>query len=142
MNTPKQRRVNPRALCAEWHPDDGVDPRDLAADASANRSRQTDHKLRQLCKQAARSLSAALAGDCADARLQELEVIAVRPAPNAGRLCVVLRPAGRLDRAEHAALERRLAGVAGFLRSRLAADIARKRVPQLVFDISEAPNER
>ena len=95
-----------------------------------------DYKTAALCKQVRRMVSLALAGECGDPVLQSLIVDDVLPAPNAGRLLVrVVLPArpgnpGVID------VLQRLAAVDGVLRSSVAAGIARKRTPELVFDVT------
>ena len=93
-------------------------------------SRKADQKARQLCRQVYRTLSVALAG-CGDEVLQDLTVVSVDPAPDAGHLLVTVSAGtgtlpdvlGRLGRA------------GGRLRSEVARDIVRKRAPELSFRV-------
>jgi ribosome-binding factor A len=100
---------------------------------SANR--RADQKARQLCRQVYRTLSVALPG-LGDEVLQDLTVIAVDPAPDAGHLLVTVSPGGAsavdvpsggLD------VLARLGGASGRLRAEVARDIVRKRAPELSF---------
>jgi ribosome-binding factor A len=94
---------------------------------------KSDRKVKQLCRQAQRALSLAIGGELADPMLSDLWVEDVRPAPDAGRLCVRLRmPTRGADVAE---IYRRLDAVEGFLRAEVARDITRKRAPQLTFEL-------
>jgi hypothetical protein len=111
-------------------PGDGFDPRFdiLAARRTGKR------KTLQLCREAERTLSAVLGGECDDDVLRELIVASVVPAPSAGRLLVtvVLPDSALVSRAE--ALER-LLGVSGRLRAELAASVRRRKAPELAFRI-------
>ena len=75
------------SLAAEIHPDDGIDPRELA---SGETPRKGDRKVRQLCAQVADTLSLVLSGEFGDSVLQSLHVVAVDPAPDASQLIVTV----------------------------------------------------
>ena len=94
-----------------------------------------DYKTTALCKQVRRILSLALAGACGDPILQELIVDEVLPAPNAGHLLVhvLLRP--RQDGPTPVDVLIRLDRVHGLLRAQIAEGIARKRTPELSFNV-------
>ena len=97
------------------------------------RNTKTDRKAIQLCRQVQRTLSLAIGGELSDPMLSDLWVEDVRPAPDAGRLCVRLRvPRRGADLAE---IYRRLDAVEGFLRTEVARAITRKRAPQLAFEL-------
>lgn len=121
-----------RALCAEPHEDDGIDPRTRGRHGEA---RPVDRKAWQLCKQVRQAVQFALAGECGDARLRDLYVTAVEPVPDERRLCVLLQPGSDAARVAPEELLRRLHELSGFLRSRVAADISRKRTPLLEFQL-------
>jgi len=108
----------------------GVDPDVFFSDASGGKP---DYHTRALCKQVQRTLSVALSGECGDPLLQDLLVLAVLPAPNAGHLLVVVAPRS-VDGTMADFLER-LGRIAPLLRSRIAQDTARKRTPELSFDV-------
>jgi ribosome-binding factor A len=119
---------------------------------SANR--KADQKARQLCRQVYRTLSVALPG-CGDDVLQDLTVVAVDPAPDAGHLLVTVSlgsasgGGGGDDRGGRDSNDlagdgvpapgwdvlARLAGAAGRLRAEVARDIVRKRAPELSFRV-------
>ena len=97
-----------------------------------------DYKTAALCKQVRRAVALALSGACADPELQSLIVDEVLPAPNAGRLLVrLIAPQVRGHEAIIDLLQR-LEHVRGILRSHVAETIARKRTPELAFDVIPA----
>jgi ribosome-binding factor A len=128
----------PPPPCAEFGPEDGIDPRLTVRPA---RSRVPNRKALQLCAQVARTLSCALATECADDILQELLVASVQPAPDSTRLLIVVSPAPFAPAREPAQILEHLHRASGLLRSLIAAAIHRKRVPELVFSVSAGPNE-
>jgi ribosome-binding factor A len=104
--------------------------------AFSNRSfdRKQDRKLQQLCRQVQRALMYVLPGDIGDPMLRDVMVESVRPAPDAGRLLVVVttsRPGSDLPE-----MLRRLELVRARLRAEVASAITRKRAPELVFQIA------
>ena len=117
-----------RSLCAEVHPDDGVDPR---LSPKGGPRRRANRKARQLCGQVSEALSYAL-GQGGDEVLQGLYVVAVEPAPDESRLLVTVGslPSERLDPDTVLA---HLHGAAGRLRSEVAAAITRRKMPTLVY---------
>ncbi len=94
---------------------------------------KVERKTRQLCREVERTLSCAL-GDCNDALVRELVIVGVEPAPDASRLAVrVAMPPGGADARlviEH--LER----MRGHLREEIARAVARKRAPELTFELA------
>ena len=91
------------------------------------------HKDLQVCRQVYDALSYALA-DFDDPVLDELVLVSVTPAPNASRVQVTFQPSqAGLD--PELALAR-LSEVSPDLREEVAAEITRKRVPELVFRIA------
>ena len=101
-------------------------------------NRKADQKARQLCRQVYRTLSVALPG-CGDEVLQDLTVVSVDPAPDAGHLLVTVSagpPAA--DGGGTGTLPDildRLGRAAGRLRSEVARDVVRKRAPGLAFRV-------
>ena len=91
------------------------------------------HKDLQLCRQVFDALSLALA-ELDDPLLDDLVLASVVPAPSAARVQVTLVPA-RADLDLDAALAR-LNDLAGELREDVAAEVSRRRVPELVFRIA------
>ena len=88
-----------------------------------------------MCRQVFDALSYALA-ELDDPVLGELVLVSVVPAPSASRVQVNLVPA-------HAGVDReaalaRLAEVAGDLRAEVAAEVTRRRVPELAFQLGYA----
>ena len=133
----KPRKPSPRDIlssASDVRPDDGLDPRfDRRAGRPAGK-----RKTLQLCREARRTLSAVLAGECDDDVLRELTVLSVVPAPNAGRLLVtVALPPSAGAPAEE--VLRRLLGVSGRLRSEVAAAVSRRKTPELAFRVVTDP---
>jgi ribosome-binding factor A len=132
MTSKKPSRREMLSLAGEIRPDDGIDPRELAR---KERPRKGDRKARQLCAQVAETLSLVLSGDCGDDLLQNLQVVAVDPAPDASQLVVTVRADVPGERADPAEVLTRLNAVMGKLRCEVAAAITRKRAPKLVFRV-------
>lgn len=101
--------------------------------ADRNRSRRDRARgLGPLCREVERTLAYAFAA-AGDARLRDLQVIGVTPAPDASRLAVmVMPPHGEED---GAAVLDQLERARGRLRAELASVLQRKRTPVLVFTI-------
>ena len=134
MTARKRRTGDLRALCAQVHDDDGVDPREAFSRLDTSRTKG-HRKARQLCKQVLRAIDTTLAGDCGDPLLLDLQVLAVDPAPDASHLLVTVQLSGRDESATVEAAYARLEQVGGFLRSEIARAITRKRAPQLSFRV-------
>ncbi len=93
--------------------------------------RKRHHKDLQVCRQVFDALTYALA-DIADPLVDELVLAAVVPAPDAARVQVTLLCSPELDRE---AAVTRLYDFAKELRAEVAAELSRRRVPELVFRI-------
>jgi ribosome-binding factor A len=139
MKPSKGPRTDLRTLCAETYPDDGTNPRDDNT-REDRRSDKRNRKTFQLCKQVGRAVALALAGECADARLQSLLVVRADPAPDDTHLQITLQCAMRASH-EVAALHRRLEHVRHILRRSVAAAITRKHAPDLSFVIVPGKGE-
>jgi ribosome-binding factor A len=90
------------------------------------------HKDLQVCRQVFDALTYALA-ELGDPVIDELVLVSVTPAPSAARVQVNLVPA-------HAGVDReaalaRLAEVAADLRVEVAAEVTRRRAPELAFHV-------
>jgi ribosome-binding factor A len=97
--------------------------------------RRGRHKDLQLCRQAHEALSAALAA-VGDDLLEDVFIVDVLPAPDAGRLLVVVAaPPGADVEEVLVRLEKR----AAYFRAQVADSITRKRAPTLAFRV--APRE-
>jgi ribosome-binding factor A len=100
-----------------------------SSDADGGRRR---HKDLQLCRQVFDALTYALA-ELDDPVIGELVLAAVDPAPSASRVQVTLTTLDdQLDGADALA---RLSALAPTLRAEIAAEVTRRRVPELVFAI-------
>jgi ribosome-binding factor A len=93
--------------------------------------RKLERKERQLCRQVQEAVSEALAA-IEDDVLLDVWVTNVEPAPDAGRLAVIVQ-AGRGASPEE--VFARLEKVAGHLRAEVAGAISRKRVPTLTYRV-------
>lgn len=98
----------------------------------AGRKGRHDHKDRQLCRQVFDALALALA-DYDDPVLDELVLDSVTPAPSAARVEVRFVPAH--DRVDVEAALAKLDELAGELRAEVAAEVSRRKVPELVFRV-------
>jgi ribosome-binding factor A len=96
----------------------------------------SQHKDRQVCRQVYDALGWALA-DMDDPLLDDLALVAVDPAPDASRVLVTLQSTN--PEVDLAAAKARLLEVMGELRAEIAAEITRRRVPELSFHIAPAP---
>ncbi len=130
----KPSRNEMLTVCNEIHPEDGVDPRELAR---KGRPRKDDRKARQLCRQVAETLSQVLSGECGDEVLESLQVVAVDPAPDASQLVVTVHAGlpGESERIDPNVVQSHIAAVMGKLRCEVAAAITRKRAPTLIFRV-------
>jgi ribosome-binding factor A len=130
-----KRRPKPRPqtlpVCAEFHEDDGVDPRRLFK----RESHRDDRKTLQLCKQVLQVLTLVLSGGCQEQVLREVEVQSVQPAPDSSRLQVCVRLPRRVAEISREAVAQALRRAQPWLRAEVAAAITRKRVPDLVFHV-------
>jgi len=103
---------------------------DGGAGAGKSANRHEHYKALQLCRQVQRALNLALADRCTDDVTNDLFVDAVSPAPDCGRLLVLVVVPANCPVTEALA---RLRRDAGYLRSRVAIAITRKRAPELSF---------
>jgi ribosome-binding factor A len=98
------------------------------------------HKDLQVCRQVYDVLTLALA-ELDDPVIDELVVARVMPAPNAARVQVILVPSNAdIDPAEALA---RVTAYVDDLREEVAAEVSRRRVPELVFrigDVTDMPS--
>lgn len=91
-----------------------------------------DHKDLQLCRQVFDTLSLALA-DYDDPALEDLVLDSVTPAPSAARLQVLFVPA--TDKVDVEAALAKLEEISGELRAEVAAEVSRRKAPELVFRV-------
>ncbi len=136
MSRRKSSRRQLESLCADVHPDDGLDPKEFFSPRVSSTRKQTrtfPRKSLQLCSQVADTLNLVLSGECADECLQCLQVVAVTPAPNASQLLVVVCPSSAGPAPDPVTVSERLASANGRLRGEVAAAIVRRRAPRLIF---------
>lgn len=124
--------------CDELRPDDGLHPRDLVEKEHSPNDRRKD---RQLCKQVFQALSMEVA--CLQYRpwARDMYVQAVEPAPDASRLQVSV--SFFTPREPDSAVEAlgRLRAMTSSLRLEVGSAICRKKVPELIFDITVEAGE-
>ena len=101
---------------------------------ATDRSRKTNWKALQLCKQVERAASLALASECESDALVGAAVVSVEPAPDAGRLRIVVCLASGASPESMAEARAALAGCSLAVRAEVARSIHRKRVPEIVFE--------
>lgn len=130
MTSRKRKNHSLRALCAQFYPDDGVDPRTSTRHGADDRSKP-DRKLRQLCQQVAHTLQLALGALPHAEMLAGVYVEKVVPGPHAGRLRAVVTVPDPQRRAE---IAHTFAEHSRRLRSEVATAITRRRAPELVFE--------
>jgi hypothetical protein len=132
---PLDRRASERMLkhCGVIRDDDGIDPREYFKPRLTQRG--NDRKARQLCRQVAHTIDQVLAGEMDDEILGDLGVTSVVPAPNSGRLLVMLELRTSAADFDFAAAARKLAACEGRLRCAVAAAITRRKTPQLIFSV-------
>lgn len=99
--------------------------------------RKLERKERQLCRQVQEAISEALASIDDDVLL-DVWVCNVEPAPDAGRLAIILEAPARISPDDVLA---RIEKIAGYLRAEVAGAITRKRVPTLTFRVMVADDE-
>jgi ribosome-binding factor A len=114
------------------YPGDEPDPEVFFGDAPMSKKRSW--KVQQLCKQVERAAVVTLS-ECGGDELMGAWVAAVEPAPDAGRLrvLVILGPTGEASALDAARAALGRAGPA--FREGVARAIHRKRVPEVVFDV-------
>ena len=118
-----------KSLCADLHPDDG---QPISRGNESRDDHSDDRKTMQLCAQVRRALHGIIPLP-GSSFFEGLVVEAVKPDPNASRLCVVISiPISCAHSIP--ALNQRLTDMVGFMRSEVASQINRKRVPMLTFE--------
>jgi ribosome-binding factor A len=135
MTLRKPSRKVLRSLCAEVHPDDGIDPRELARRGGPRGKPR--RKVEQLCRQVAETLDSALAAERDDV-LQGLQVVSVAPAPDASRLLVTVRAVAAPSAVDPGLVLDRLARASPRLRCEVAAAITRRKAPTLTYRLAVA----
>ena len=133
MTRQNRSRARLRPLCAEVHPDDGLDPQEFFRPTGGRKA--GDRKALQLCGQVANTLHLALA-DSNDDLLRNLHVLRVAPAPDTSQLLVIVAPATADAALDPRAVLARLAAASGRLRAEVAAAITRRRAPKLLFQFA------
>jgi ribosome-binding factor A len=129
----RKTRERDLPLVADVWLDDEADPGRYFG--ASRRSRRTDWKTAQLCRQAERAAALTLSELSGCEALAASAVATVAPAPDASRLRVtVVLPPGRTS-AEREEAAAALRSRAGLFRAEVARAICRKRAPEIVFDV-------
>ncbi len=96
---------------------------------------EADPRALSLCSQAHRALETAIGMECRDENVNELVLLDVVPDPTVRRLRVWLGAPRGTSESERDEWMHRLMMARGFLRSRVAEAIHRKRTTELVFEL-------
>jgi ribosome-binding factor A len=134
MNRKKISRKKLIGGCVDPGPGDGHDPR---YDARTSGISVGSRKALQLCRQVARTIEGVMLGECDDDILRDLIVESVTPAPHSGRLLVTVSLAPSAKPVSAEVILERLDPVRGLLRSAVAADITRRKAPELIYFVAE-----
>jgi hypothetical protein len=127
MNQSRSWLGRAKNLCAEFGPEDGIDPRQLSKRYLTDKP---SHKANQLCKVAQRVLSLVL-GEFNDPLLQSLSVVEVTSLSQGSSLLVTLSyPGVGLPEQEHLIMQS-LHAVEGALRAAVARSVKRRRIAAL-----------
>jgi len=115
------------SMAGEIHPDDGVDPSALRRDGNSGR-REKPRKLQALCKQMEQGISMAI-----PARL-DLTLISVSPGSDASTVVALFQRTN--DRVSYSDACEALDYHSAFFRQEAAKEISRRRVPDIIFQVS------
>lgn len=117
----------------------GFEPFDRPSRKGSRRSGEArgDHrKVHQLCAQVREVVGFALAERWHDPVLERLSIVSVTPAPDASRLAVIVAIDPDGDPVEAVAIIDALKRIRGELRCEIAAEIHRKKTPELTFELA------
>lgn len=106
----------------------------MSSEFRQSEQRRAQRKALQLAQQVERALYWALGTSCDDPVLQSLNVASVEPSPKGGPMFVTLVAGEGVDAAD---AMRRLNRAYGLLRSEVAREIHRRKVPELTFRVLE-----
>jgi len=129
MNTSTRCRGVAAQLCAQWRAEDGIDPR---LEKRGRKPRSSLHQDKRICREVERNLPLILASEAANPLLRDLRIVSVDLLDTGRRLHIVLTDAYGTDsdsRIEHA-----LVGSQSWLRTELARNFHRKRMPLLSLE--------
>lgn len=126
MNTSTRWRDVAVLLCAQWRAEDGIDPR---LEKRGRKTRSSLHQDRRICREAERILPLILASEAANPLLRDLRIVSADLLDNGRRLHIVLTDAyGSVPDSQ---VEQALADGQSWLRTELARNFHRKRMPLL-----------
>jgi hypothetical protein len=125
--------------CAELRPEDGIDPAVLFGRRRRRSGR--GRKDRQLCRQAFEAFCLVMEELSLEPWAADLFVVEVTPAPDASRLRVAIGIFSDLAMEEALGRVERLTALSAQFRWELGRAIARKRVPELFFELAAEDGE-
>ena len=134
------KKTSKRAIlrhCDQIGPEDGIDPRELLRKMTSNKQ---DRKALQLCRQVERTVSLVASGELNDDRIRDLQLVSVIPAPHSNHLLVTFQASELLPGDELLELDALLASHRGRIRSAIAADINRKKTPDITLRVVNPPS--
>ena len=126
-------------LCAEFGPEDGIDPRYLIKNQDRKSGQQNSLRM---CSAVTKVLSLVLAGDMNDPILQSIHVVDVTTEGNGQFLRISIGCQTCDSEFNELQVLDALTQVQGYLRSAIAQCINRKRVPALRFQYVGRSGER
>ncbi len=121
-----------RNLCAEFSPEDGIDPHIIAR---AMDRKPRDRKSKQLSKEAMHTLSMVFAGELNDPVFEDITVLDVTSSEDGQFLIVTLSVSDPDLITNENLILQKCQLVQGYLRSTIARSVQRKRVPALKFKL-------
>lgn len=127
-----------RNLCAEFGPEDGIDPRIIAR---AMDRKPRNHKSEQLSKEALHTLNMVFAGELSDPVFEDLSVLDVTTSDDGQFLTVTLSVSDPKLMSMDSLILEKCQSIQGYLRATIARSVQRKRVPALKFKFVLAQNK-
>ena len=124
--------------CGEIGPEDGIDPRDLLKQFASSKK---DRKALQLCRQVERTISLVVSGELDDDRVRDLQLLSVTPAQHSNHLLVTFQTSSHLPGDALLELDAALFARKGQIRAAIAADINRKKTPDITLRVVNPPAE-
>lgn len=115
------------------YPDDETDPKLFFGEAG--RAGKANWKALQLCKQVERAAAGTLVDVCEIDSLEGACVASVEPAPDQGRLMVIVILASGKGALDATAAKTALLRSLPAFREEVARSVHRKRVPEIVFEV-------
>ncbi len=131
LNKLDYRKRLSKPPCAEMREGDGIDPRFMKKNYDSSKQ---NYQNQRLCKQIEKTLTLIFSGCLYDSRFDGLFVDSVTPEPDMATLMVTVIPLNDPQPDPHR-IKLFLESVKGYLRSEVAHEISRKKMPDLKFRI-------